>query len=92
MGSFGEAVSSLLDTYTRCLAFLKDLNHGKQAEDSTSGLLSALRKARSRVRRTYSKKLSHDGRSFEKGDGKPSLSGLAFPMYRLTLRGMMVIF
>lgn len=71
MGSFGDAVTSLVDTYTQCLAFLKDLGRGKQAGgEQGSELRRALRKARSKIRRVYSSKLSRQGSSFERGDGE----------------------
>lgn len=69
MSSFGDAVTSLVDTYTKCLAFLKDFGRSKQPNESSSELKKALRKARAKVRHAYSSKLSHEGSSFEKGDG-----------------------
>lgn len=70
MGSFGDTVTSLVDTYTRCLAALEGFGRGKQPDESSSRLRRALRKARGKVRRVYSSKLSHGGSSFEKGDGE----------------------
>lgn len=70
MGSFGDAVTSLVDTYTKCLVFFKEISPSKRPSGSGSKLRKALRKARAKVRRVYSFKLSHGGRSFEEGDGK----------------------
>lgn len=73
MGNLGDAVSSLLDTYTKCLSLLKRLNRDEaplKPDDSRSSaeLTSALRKARARVSRNYSSGLEHRGESFQKGD------------------------
>lgn len=76
MGSFGERILSLVDTYSRCLAFLKlsrrasQLGEANSGSDSSSVLEVALRKSKTRVWKTYSSRLSRGGRSFEKGDGE----------------------
>ncbi|KAG9250379.1 uncharacterized protein F5Z01DRAFT_677822 [Emericellopsis atlantica] len=70
MGSFANAVSSLIETYTKCLTLLKGA-HGSSRKDNEHGnssLKHALRKARSRIQGNYSSRLSQSGRSFEKGD------------------------
>lgn len=72
MGSFGETVASLLDTYTKCLSLLKGLRQDGRPSDSQSRLGTSIRSDRSKVRRVYSSKVSVKGRSFEKGDGKSS--------------------
>jgi hypothetical protein len=84
MGSFGDAVASLVDTYTQCLAFLKDLGRGKQAGEQGSELRRALRKARSKIRRVYSSKLSRQGSSFERGDGEYTIRTAPGPRARMT--------
>lgn len=70
MGSFSNVVSSLIETYTKCLTLLKGAHGGsrKDNEHGTSSLKHALRKARSRIQGNYSSRLSQSGRSFEKGD------------------------
>lgn len=73
MGSFGEAVDSLLSTYTKCLSLLKGLRQEGKPNDSQSRLGSSIRSDRSKVRRVYSSRLSVKGTSFEKGDGKARL-------------------
>lgn len=79
MASFGETVSSLVDAYTKCLAFLRvsrktehpdKLRKASAGSDQASTLQSALRKSRSKVRRTYTSKRSDGGAAFEKGDGE----------------------
>ena len=76
MGSFGERVLSLVDTYSRCLAFLKlshkasQLSEANSGSDSSSVLQGALRSSKTKVWKTYSSRLSRGGRSFEKGDGE----------------------
>lgn len=86
MGNLGDAVSALLDTYTKCLSLLKrldrpsqqlpDNNDDRSVSISTvkdappSGLAAALRKARTKVSRSYSSGVARRGSAFEKGDGE----------------------
>lgn len=76
MGNFGDRVSALLDTYTKCLTLLKGFIKptGKQSgsDPDAAELSSSIREARSRVARSYSSKAGRKGESFEKGDGKPN--------------------
>lgn len=83
MGTFGATVTSLLDTYTKCLSLLKgfrggDGGHGT-ASELQSSLGSSLRSDRARVRRAYSSQLSQNGVRFEKGDGESCPRVLAKP-------------
>jgi pectin methylesterase-like acyl-CoA thioesterase len=73
MGNFGAAVTSLLDTYTKCLSLLKGTRNQEDdgaLHDTHSALSASLRSDRARVRRVYASRLSKDGSRFEKGDGK----------------------
>lgn len=87
MGNLGDAVSALLDTYTKCLSLLKRLDRPSQQQlpdndntsvsirtvkdaSSPSGLAAALRKARTRVSRSYSSGFARRGSAFAKGDGE----------------------
>jgi hypothetical protein len=88
MGNLGDAVSALLDTYTKCLSLLKRLDRPSQQQlppdsddnrsvsvrtvkdASPSGLAAALRKARTKVSRSYSTGVERRGSAFEKGDGE----------------------
>lgn len=76
MGSFGETVASLLDTYTKCLSLLKGLRQHGRPSDSQSRLGSSIRSDRAKVRRVYSSRRSLKGASFEKGDGTSSSRSL----------------
>jgi hypothetical protein len=76
MGSFGDGVVSLLDTYTRCLVLLKELTRGSKASEEQAKLGGSIRSSRSRVRKYYSSKVSESGSSFEKGDGEPAPKGM----------------
>jgi hypothetical protein len=72
--SFGDAVASLLDTYSRCLALLKGLGRGERTidveamDDAASILSKSIRSDKSYVRRAYDSGLKRRGASFEKGD------------------------
>ena len=72
MGNFGNAVTSLLDTYTKCLSLLKGSRKydAGPLSDTQSTLSASLRSDRSRVRKAYVSRLSKDGSRFEKGDGE----------------------
>ncbi|KAG8354714.1 hypothetical protein FVEN_g7582 [Fusarium venenatum] len=85
MGNFGTAVTSLLDTYTKCLSLLKGTrSHDDGALSDTHSTLSAsLRSDRRRVRRVYASRLSKDGSRFEKGDA-PARSALRRIVKKLT--------
>ncbi|EYB34395.1 hypothetical protein FG05_01901 [Fusarium graminearum] len=85
MGNFGTAVTSLLDTYTKCLFLLKGTrNHDDGTLSDTHSTLSAsLRSDRARVRRVYASRLSKDGSRFEKGDA-PARSALRRIIKKLT--------
>jgi hypothetical protein len=85
MGNFGNAVTSLLDTYTRCLSLLKGArkHDAGPLSDTQSTLSSSLRSDRSRVRKAYASRLSKDGSRFEKGDA-PARSALRRIIKRLT--------
>ncbi|PTD12857.1 hypothetical protein FCULG_00004657 [Fusarium culmorum] len=85
MGNFGTAVTSLLDTYTKCLFLLKGTrNHDDGTLSDTHSTLSAsLRSDRARVRRVYASRLSKDGSRFEKGDA-PARSALRQIIKKLT--------
>ncbi|KAL3607117.1 hypothetical protein FPOAC2_02092 [Fusarium poae] len=85
MGNFGTAVTSLLDTYTKCLSLLKGTrNHDDGASSDTHSTLSAsLRSDRARVRRVYASRLSKDGSQFERGDA-PARSALRRIVKKLT--------
>ncbi|KAH7032828.1 uncharacterized protein B0I36DRAFT_101040 [Microdochium trichocladiopsis] len=81
MGSgFGEAVSSLLATYGRCLKLLKAFkgHHSLQqpgdggapsvASQSQTSLRQSIRSDRSRIRKAYSARLYREGGRLSKGD------------------------
>ncbi|KAH7309437.1 hypothetical protein B0I35DRAFT_482214 [Stachybotrys elegans] len=68
MGSFGDSVRALLDTYGRCLKLLKGLRQAGQPSDAQSSLGSSIRSDRAKIRRVYSSGLEHRGATFEKGD------------------------
>jgi hypothetical protein len=70
MGSFGDSVGSLLDTYTKCLLLLRELTRGSKATDEQTQLGGSIRSSRTNVRNYYSSKVSESGSSFEAGDGK----------------------
>ncbi|KEY65768.1 hypothetical protein S7711_08707 [Stachybotrys chartarum IBT 7711] len=68
MGSFGETVGVLLNTYTECLRLLKKLGPGTKASAAQSKLGGSIRSNRAEVRRVYSSGLSSRGSYFEDGD------------------------
>lgn len=70
--SFGTAVASLLDTYTKCLSLLKGARNSEAgvSSETRSTLSTSLRSDRARVRRAYASRLSQDGSRFEKGDSE----------------------
>lgn len=78
MGGFGESVSALLDTYTRCLGLLKAFKGHGGSDDTASSAASkenarlrgSIRSDRSQIRKAYSSKLSKGGNRLEKGDGE----------------------
>jgi hypothetical protein len=76
MGSFGTAVASLLDTYTKCLSLLKGARNSEAGvpSETRSTLSTSLRSDRARVRRAYASRLSQNGSRFEKGDSELRLS------------------
>jgi hypothetical protein len=81
MGGFGENVSALVDTYSKCLGLLKAFKGHRRSSDTRSvdtalsdahsRLQSSIRSDRTQVRRAYTSKLSKNGTRLEKGDGKP---------------------
>ncbi|KAJ6444188.1 signal recognition particle protein [Purpureocillium lavendulum] len=81
MGSFGAAVHSLVETYSRCLAALHELQHGDGNRGDGRGskrktrLGTQMRSDRSLITRTYQSKLSRRGGAFELGDA-PATSSL----------------
>jgi hypothetical protein len=79
MGSFGQTVGALLDTYGKCLRLLKRLGGGSASGAAQSTLGTSIRSDRSKIRRNYSSRISSQGSTFEKGDGEhsplPSLGG-----------------
>ncbi|KAJ4263184.1 hypothetical protein NW762_006806 [Fusarium torreyae] len=85
MGNFGTAVTSLLDTYTKCLSLLKGFRNDDAGtlSETRSTLSTSLRSDRARVRRAYSSRLSQDGSRFEKGDA-PARSALRRIVKKLT--------
>ncbi|KPA43885.1 hypothetical protein FLAG1_03143 [Fusarium langsethiae] len=85
MGNFGAAVTSLLDTYTKCLSLLKGTRNQDDGalHDTHSALSASLRSDRARVRRVYASRLSKDGSRFEKGDA-PARSALRRIVKKLT--------
>lgn len=72
--SFGQAVDSLLDTYSKCLALLKGTRQERRSSEPQARLGSSLRSDRARIRRVYSSRLSENGVRFDKGDGESYLS------------------
>ncbi|EKJ70608.1 hypothetical protein FPSE_09118 [Fusarium pseudograminearum CS3096] len=85
MGNFGTVVTSLLDTYTKCLSLLKGTRNPDDGtlSDTHSTLSASLRSDRARVRRVYASRLSKDGSRFEKGDA-PARSALRRIIKKLT--------
>ncbi|KIL90583.1 hypothetical protein FAVG1_06316 [Fusarium avenaceum] len=85
MGSFGTAVASLVDTYTKCLSLLKGARNREAgvSSETRSTLSTSLRSDRARVRRAYASRLSQDGSRFEKGD-TPARSALRRIVKKLT--------
>ncbi|KAI6776129.1 hypothetical protein HG530_000074 [Fusarium avenaceum] len=85
MGSFGTAVASLVDTYTKCLSLLKGARNSEAgvSSETRSTLSTSLRSDRARVRRAYASRLSQDGSRFEKGD-TPARSALRRIVKKLT--------
>ncbi|KAF4451925.1 hypothetical protein F53441_5244 [Fusarium austroafricanum] len=87
MGNFGTAVTSLLDTYTKCLSLLKGVHNNDDGagtlSEIRSTLSSSLRSDRTRVRRAYVSRLSQDGSRFEQGDA-PARSALRRIVKKLT--------
>ena len=70
MGSFGNAVTSLLDVYTKYLSLLEQHRQNGRSDKSRRKLGSSIRSDRARVRRAYATSLSQQGASFERGDGE----------------------
>jgi len=87
MGGFGESVSALLDTYTRCLGLLKAFKGHDGSNDTAASaaikenarLRGSIRSDRSQIRKAYSSKLSKSGNRLERGDGEYKL-GCAYPV------------
>jgi hypothetical protein len=72
---FGEAVSTLLETYTNCLSLLRAFKrHGggsvRERDEQRSLLRRSIRDDRARVQRAYSSRLSQCGSRLEKGDSE----------------------
>ncbi|KAM5366521.1 hypothetical protein ACJZ2D_010489 [Fusarium nematophilum] len=84
MGNFGAAVTSLLDTYTKCLSLLKSFRSADEetTSETRSTLSSSLRSDRAKIRWAYSSRLSLNGARFEKGDA-PARSSLRRIVKRL---------
>ncbi|KAH8174280.1 hypothetical protein LIA77_05699 [Sarocladium implicatum] len=76
MGSFGDGIISLLDTYTRCLALLRGLSGGSKATRDQARLGTSIRTSRSNVRKFYSARVSERGSSFETATARSSLRRL----------------
>lgn len=78
MGGFGEGVSVLLDTYSRCLELLKtpvSKRHRDRADtasrsDAQSRLRASMRSDRAQIHQAYASKLSVSGSRLDKGDRK----------------------
>ena len=72
MGNFGQAVTLLLDTYSKCRALLKGsrLDSRGLSSEPPVRLASSLRSDQASIRRTYSSRLSQNGARFDKGDGE----------------------
>ncbi|KAK7967359.1 uncharacterized protein PG986_001636 [Apiospora aurea] len=92
MGGFGESVSALLDTYTRCLGLLKAFKGHDGPSDTSpydpavskanARLRSSIRSDRSQIRKVYSSKLSRSGNELERGDA-PSKAAIRRILNRL---------
>jgi hypothetical protein len=77
MASFGDGVSALIETYTKCLRLLKafggsDRDSVGLASSEVQLLRSTIRSDRAKVRRVYSSSLSANGKRLEEGDCKIS--------------------
>ncbi|KAH8652545.1 hypothetical protein BX600DRAFT_441410 [Xylariales sp. PMI_506] len=79
MAGFGEGITALLETYTKCLRLLKTFRgsrisspHSTDAPslESYSRLQDSLRLDRAQVQHAYSSRLSKSGRRLEKGDSR----------------------
>ncbi|KAK6064379.1 signal recognition particle subunit SRP72 [Seiridium cupressi] len=77
MASFGDSISALVETYTKCLRLLKAFKSGSsdtQSIDPSSAevqsLRSSIRSDRAQVRKAYSLRLSKVGKRLEKGDSR----------------------
>lgn len=75
MANFGNGVSALIETYSRCLRLLKLFGSQHSGADSigltsdeVQSLRGSIRSDRSQVRRAYSSRLSKSGSRLEKGD------------------------
>ncbi|KAK8065695.1 hypothetical protein PG997_012442 [Apiospora hydei] len=92
MGGFGESVSALLDTYTRCLGLLKAFKGHDGSGDTSpydpavskanARLRSSIRSDRSQIRNAYSSKLSRSGNKLKRGDA-PSKAAIRRILDRL---------
>jgi len=84
--AFGDSVAALLETYSNCLKLLKAFGSRKRdgADASNESLLlrKAIKSDRTKVRRSYSSRLSEAGSRLEKGDG-PARSSLRRILRRL---------
>ncbi|KAK3945014.1 hypothetical protein QBC46DRAFT_336861 [Diplogelasinospora grovesii] len=72
---FGNGISSLLQTYSNCLALLKVFNRDSRdgsvrSKDRQSLLHKSLKSNRTLVERAYSSRLSESGSRFEEGDAR----------------------
>ncbi|KAK9773843.1 hypothetical protein SCAR479_09484 [Seiridium cardinale] len=77
MASFGDSVSALVETYTKCLRLLKAFKSGSSDTQSidplsaeVQSLRSSIRSDRAKVRKAYSLRLSKVGKRLEKGDSR----------------------
>ncbi|KAF3001145.1 hypothetical protein E8E14_004306 [Neopestalotiopsis sp. 37M] len=77
MANFGNGVSALIETYSRCLRLLKLFGGQHSGADSigltldeVQSLRGSIRSDRSQVRRAYSSRLSKSGNRLEKGDSR----------------------
>ncbi|KAK9412847.1 hypothetical protein SUNI508_12356 [Seiridium unicorne] len=77
MASFGDSVSALVETYTKCLRLLKAFKSGSSDTQSidpsraeVQSLRSSIRSDRAQVRKAYSLRLSKVGKRLEKGDSR----------------------
>lgn len=73
MSQFGDAVKSLLETYTKCLGLLKGSRSQGKSDEFQNKLGKSLRSDRAKIRHVYSSELSKSGASLDKGDGKSHL-------------------